>query len=136
LLTDEPTPLKDWRKRFLIEAVAERGGEGRSTFVNESEVTPLLTGDPLPNDWRRSSATTAQSSEKWGRPWMKALRTNNYLYVEYKTGEHELYDLRKDPYELNNRYASAPPEITQRLEAQLDALRQCSAAECRAAEEG
>jgi N-acetylglucosamine-6-sulfatase len=42
--------------------------------------------------------------------------------------------LRKDPYELNNMYASAPPEITQRLEAQLDALRQCSAAECRAAE--
>jgi arylsulfatase A-like enzyme len=134
LLTDDPTPLKDWRQRFLIEAVAERGGEGRSTFVNESEVTPLLTGDPLPNDWRRSSATTAQSSEKWGRPWMKALRTNNYLYVEYKTGEHELYDLRKDPHELNNMYATAPPEITQRLEAQLDALRQCSAAECRAAE--
>ena len=46
---------------------------------------------------------------------MKALRTNNYLYVEYKTGEHELYDLRKDPYEL-------------------DELRQCSAEECRMAE--
>jgi N-acetylglucosamine-6-sulfatase len=134
LLTDEPTPLKDWRKRFLIEAVAERGAE-RSTFVNESEVTPLLTGDPLPNDWRRTSAASAQSSEEWGRPWMKALRTKNYLYVEYKTGEHELYDLRKDPYELNNMYATAPPEITQRLDAQLDALRQCSAAECRAAED-
>jgi N-acetylglucosamine-6-sulfatase len=44
--------------------------------------------------------------------------------------------LRKDPYELNNMYATAPPKITQRLEAQLDALRQCSAAECRAAESG
>jgi hypothetical protein len=42
--------------------------------------------------------------------------------------------MRKDPYELNNMYATAPPEITQRLEAQLDALRQCSAAQCRAAE--
>ena len=135
LLTDEPTPLKDWRKRFLIEAVAERGAE-RSTFVNESEVTPLLTGDPLPNDWRQTSAESAQTSKEWGRPWMKALRTKNYLYVEYKTGEHELYDLREDPYELNNMYATAPPEITQRLEAQLGALRQCSAAECRAAEEG
>jgi arylsulfatase A-like enzyme len=103
--------------------------------VNESEVTPLLTGDPLPNDWRKSSATTAQSSEEWGRPWMKALRTNNYLYVEYKTGEHELYDLRKDPYELHNMYASASLELEQRLEAQLDALRQCSAEECRMAED-
>jgi N-acetylglucosamine-6-sulfatase len=134
LLTDDPKPLEDWRKRFLIEAVAERGGE-RSTFVNESEVWPLLTGDPLPNDWRKSSATTAQSSEEWGRPWMKALRTKNYLYVEYKTGEHELYDLRKDPYELHNMYASASLELEQRLEAQLDALRQCSAEECRMAED-
>jgi N-acetylglucosamine-6-sulfatase len=135
LLTDEPTPLEDWRQRFLIEAVAERGDGGRSTFVNESEVTPLLTGDPLPNNWRTSSATTAQSSEEWGRPWLKALRTNNYLYVEYKTGEHELYDLRKDPYGLHNMYASASLELEQRLEAQLDALRQCSAEECRMAED-
>jgi N-acetylglucosamine-6-sulfatase len=100
-------------------------------LVNESEVTPLLTGDPLPNDRRKSSAAVAQSSEEWGRPWMKALRTNNYLYVEYKSGEHELYDLRKDPYELDNEYATATPELKQRLEA----LRQCSAAECRAAED-
>jgi arylsulfatase A-like enzyme len=135
LLTDEPAPLQDWRQRFLIEAVAERGGGKRPPFVNESEVTPLLTGDPLPNDWRTSSATTAQSSEEWGRPWMKALRTNNYLYVEYKTGEHELYDLRKDPYELHNMYASASLKLEQRLEAQLDALRQCSAEECRMAED-
>jgi N-acetylglucosamine-6-sulfatase len=66
---------------------------------------------------------------------MKALRTNNYLYVEYETGEHELYDLRKDPYELRNMYASATPELGRRLEAQLDALRKCSAEECRMAED-
>jgi N-acetylglucosamine-6-sulfatase len=134
LLTDDPKPLEDWRKRFLIESVAERSGVPHPPFITESTVVPLLTGDPLPGNWRRTSAASAQSSEEWGRPWMKALRTKNYLYVDYKTGEHELYDLRKDPYELNNMYATAPPEITQRLEAQLDALRQCSAAQCRAAE--
>jgi N-acetylglucosamine-6-sulfatase len=134
LLTDDPTPLKDWRQRFVIESVAERSGVPQPPFITESTVVPLLTGDPLPGNWRRTSAASAQSSEEWGRPWLKALRTNNYLYVDYKTGEHELYDLRKDPYELNNIYATAPPGITQRLEAQLDALRQCSAAECRAAE--
>jgi hypothetical protein len=31
-------------------------------------------------------------------------------------------------------YSTAPSGLTQRLEAQLDALRQCSAAECRTAE--
>jgi len=119
---------------FVIESVAERSGVPHPPFITESTVVPLLTGDPLPGNWRRTSAASAQSSEEWGRPWLKALRTKNYLYVEYKTGEHELYDLRKDPHELNNMYATAPPELTQRLEAQLDALRQCSAAECRAAE--
>jgi len=136
LLKDDPTPLKDWRKRLVIESVAERSGVPRPPFINESTVAPLLTGDPLPNNWRRNSAVSAQSSEEWGRPWLKGLRTKNYLYVEYKTGEHELYDLRKDPYELHNEYATASPELEQRLEGQLDALRQCSAAECREAEGG
>ena len=136
LLTNDPTPLKDWRQRFIIESVAERSGVAQPPFINESTVAPLLTGDPLPNNWRRTSAASAQSSEEWGRPWMKALRTQNYLYVDYKTKEHELYDLRKDPYELNNVYATAPPGLKQRLEAQLDALRYCSAAECYAAEGG
>jgi N-acetylglucosamine-6-sulfatase len=135
LLEDEPTPLEDWRKRFLIEGVAERG-DVSTPLVDESEVTPVLTGDPLPNDWRRSSAKSAKVSEAWGRPWMKALRTNNYLYVEYKTGEHELYDLEEDPYELRNLYETAPADLKRRLEEQLDALRQCSAEECRAAEDG
>jgi N-acetylglucosamine-6-sulfatase len=136
LLTDHPTPLKDWRKRFVIESVAERSGVPQPPFINESTVAPLLTGDPLPNNWRRTSAASAQSGEEWGRPWLKALRTKNYLYVEYKTGEHELYDLRKDPYELHNEYATAPPEIKERLATQLEPLRHCAAAECRAAEGG
>jgi N-acetylglucosamine-6-sulfatase len=67
---------------------------------------------------------------------MKALRTHNYLYVEYKTGEHELYDLRNDPYELRNKYKTASPGLRQRLEAQLDSLRKCTAEECRVAEGG
>ena len=136
LLNDHPTPVQDWRKRFVIESVAERGSVPHPTYLDESEVTPLLTGDPLPNNWRRSSAARVQLGEEWGRPWLKALRTRNYLYVEYKTGEHELYDLREDPHELHNDYAKAPAEIKQRLEEQLDALRQCSAEECRAAEDG
>ena len=136
LLDGDPRPVEGWRRRFLIEAVAERGSVPRAPFVNESTVTPLITGDPLPNNWRRTSAAAERTSEEWGRPWMKALRTEEYLYVEYKTGEHELYDLRKDPYQLNNVYGSAPPELKLRLETELDALRHCSAQDCRVAEGG
>jgi N-acetylglucosamine-6-sulfatase len=135
-LKDHPTPIEDWRQRFAVEGVAERNGVAQPPFVTESTVAPLLTGDPLPNNWRRTSVASAHLSEEWGRPWMKALRTNNYLYVEYKTGEHELYDLRTDPYELRNKYETASPDLKQRLEAQLDALRKCASDECRAAEGG
>ena len=136
LLIDHPTPVEDWRKRFVVESVAERGNVPHPTYLDESEVTPLLTGDPLPSNWRRTSAARVQLGEEWGRPWLKALRTRNYLYVEYKTGEHELYDLREDPHQLHNRYAKVPAEIKQRLEEHLDPLRHCAAAECRAAEDG
>ena len=136
LLDGTPTPEKDWRQRFLVEAVAERGAVPRPPFVDESRVVPLVTGDPLPRDWRKTSAGRAESSEDWGRPWLKALRTKRYLFVEYKTGEHELYDLRKDPYELNNIYENAPPDLLERLNAQLDSLRQCEAEGCRTAEDG
>jgi N-acetylglucosamine-6-sulfatase len=144
LLRGEPkaggpaAPLSEqWgeRRRFLIESVAERSGVPQPPFITESEVVPLLTGDPLPGNWRRTSAASAQSSEQWGRPWLKALRTKNYLYVNYKGAEKELYDLREDPYELKNIYNGAPKELRRRLEGQLDALRQCSAEECRAAED-
>ena len=132
-----PLSSEQWgeRRRFLIESVAERSGVPKPPFITESEVVPLLTGDPLPGNWRRTSAASAQSSEQWGRPWLKALRTKNYLYVNYKGAEKELYDLREDPYELKNIYNGAPKELRRRLEGQLDALRQCSAEECRAAED-
>jgi len=136
LLEDDPTPIEDWRQRFVLEGVAERSGVAQPPFITESTVAPLLTGDPLPNNWRRTSVASAQLSEEWGRPWMKALRTGDYLYVEYKTGEHELYDLRKDPYELHNRYETAPPDLKRRLEMQLDSLRKCTADQCRTAEGG
>jgi arylsulfatase A-like enzyme len=135
LLDAQPTPSQDWRQAFVVEAIAERGGS-RPPFINESRVAPLLTGDPLPKYWRRTSAATAELNEGWGRPWLKALRTKNYLYVDYKSGEHEMYDLREDPYQLHNIYSTASPELRARLEGQLDALRQCKGAQCRVAENG
>ncbi len=141
LLDETPTPEEDWRQRFLVEAVAERGGVPRPPFVDESRVVPLVTGDPLPRDWRKTSAGRAESSEEWGRPWLKALRTEKYLFVEYKTGEpgvleHELYDLEKDPHQLDNLYDRAPEDLLGSLDDHLDALRQCEADACRAAEGG
>ena len=41
-----------------------------------------------------------------------ALRTEHEVYVEYRSGPRELYDLRTDPYQLQNVYATADPAIS------------------------
>ncbi len=66
----------------------------------------------------------------------QALRNNSFLYVEYDTGEQELYDMRKnsahyDPYQLESRHAdSAYSQIMPDLTTKLDQLRMCSGTNC------
>ncbi len=63
----------------------------------------------------------------WDRPY-NGVRTNRYTYVIYKeTGEQELYDRRKDPYQLRNvakvgAYANVKKTLTKKL-ARLDDCR-------------
>jgi hypothetical protein len=118
LLTDNPPPPEDWRHAFLVEAAAEviRG------------LVPPLSGDQLPDDRRHAPR------EDWGRPSLEAIRTKEHLYVEYGTGERELYYLKKDSYQLDNAYEDAEPELLSHLQRRLTALRGCSETTCRAAE--
>lgn len=67
-------------------------------------------------------------------PQYKAIRTIDYTYVEYVTGEKELYDLHKDPAELQNIASTADPNLLKQLSSQLAALANCKAAICRAAD--
>ena len=136
LLSAEPTPEEEWRRGFLVEAAVSEGREPPSPLADEGSIKPLLTGDPLPEGWRQAARSGAWSHEDWGRPGLEAVRTEEHLYVEYGTGERELYDLRRDPYQLDNRYGSARPELLQRLRGQLAVLRRCSGGDCRSAEDG
>ena len=65
-------------------------------------------------------------------PRFTGLRTRHYTYVEYHDGERELYDLRRDPYELDNRArdATASP-LLRRLGRRLARMRDCAGASCR-----
>jgi N-acetylglucosamine-6-sulfatase len=120
LLSDDPPPLEDWRSAFLVEAATELDGPR----------FPMLSGDQLTEGWRHASR------EAWGRPGLEAVRTADHLYVEYGNGERELYDLREDPYQLDNRHRTTDTEILRRLRERLAALQGCSGATCRAAENG
>ena len=58
-------------------------------------------------------------------PSYNALRTKHSLYVEYTDGELEYYDLRSDPFELDNIAPELSPEHLQRLRLALRRLDHC-----------
>ncbi len=68
---------------------------------------------------------------QWDRPYT-GVRTDRYTYVHYtETGELELYDRRKDPYELHNVAADpAYATVRSRLAVKLTQLRHCKGRSC------
>lgn len=68
-------------------------------------------------------------------PSYEAIRTERSLYVEYATGEREYYDLRRDPFELDNLASRLPPRSLRRLHRVLSRIERCQGArECWRAE--
>lgn len=64
-------------------------------------------------------------------PGYDAIRTERYLYVEYTTGDRELYDLERDPHALQSR--ALDPAYLRTLQALAGALgerRGCSGPAC------
>jgi N-acetylglucosamine-6-sulfatase len=67
-----------------------------------------------------------------GRGDFRAVRTPRYLFARYANGERELYDLARDPYELQSRHRIPAYRAVRRdLAERLAHLRRCSGANCR-----
>jgi arylsulfatase A-like enzyme len=58
----------------------------------------------------------------------EAMRTRDFLYVEYRDGERELYDLPRDPFELHNIAPTLSLSDSAQLHAELAALETCHGA--------
>jgi len=59
------------------------------------------------------------------------------MFVEYETGEHELYDLKLDTYQLLSKPRAGNESLYSELQTRLDSLRDCSSTsvpDCRTAE--
>ena len=67
-------------------------------------------------------------------PMFRALRNNRFLYVQHgTTGETELYDLRRDPWELRNLEDSdAYAPVRNLLARRLRSLKRCRGPRCSA----
>jgi arylsulfatase A-like enzyme len=62
-----------------------------------------------------------------------AIRSRNFMYAEHQNGDRELYDLQKDPYELQSQHANpAYDPMKNALAARLHNLVTCAGATCRA----
>ena len=84
----------DFAPTFAAAAgVASPGAEG-ANFL------PLLAGNA--SGWRTDFLIEHANATKVVVPPYCAVRNTNWIYVEYSTGEQELYDLVNDPYELQN----------------------------------
>jgi N-acetylglucosamine-6-sulfatase len=65
-------------------------------------------------------------------PSFEAIRTERYMYAEHSTGETELYDLLKDPFELQSRHnAPAYASVKAQLAHDLHQLENCAGPSCR-----
>ncbi|MBI4260752.1 MAG: sulfatase-like hydrolase/transferase [Actinobacteria bacterium] len=69
----------------------------------------------------KGSAKLCPGTVGTSAPGFYGLVTRRWKYVEYGTGEKELYDLGADPYEITNR-AGARPNLVNKLSAQMHAL--------------
>ena len=90
-------------------------------------LVPLLKGEPTP-DWRTSFLIQYNTDTVFPRVFKmgyRAIRTERWKYIQYLDLDQmdELYDLLRDPYEMQN--VAAKPEsakVLRRLQTDLDTL--------------
>jgi N-acetylglucosamine-6-sulfatase len=114
-------------------------------FVDGRSLEPLLSASP-PASWRTAflvehRRTPEEFAFVRAIPDYSAVRTARHNFVEYGTGERELYDLDADPTELTNIFDRASQTLRSELKERLEALKVCSRADasatsCRRAEGG
>ena len=101
----------------------------------------LWHGQAPPADWSRAVLVEHRASSFAGDPDRQsaqsgigpsydAVRTADYLYVEYVTGDREYYDLRRDPDELHNVFGQLSPSRVDALHGLVEALATCRGADC------
>ena len=134
LLRDNPPALNQWRQAFSLEWGPDPLNDLSATPTPAPETDPGLL-EPPDQDEADATALPAAQKANLAIPYFRGVRLQTLSYVEYRTGEIELYDIKNDPYELTNLAPSADPKLLTELAARVKELATCKAATCRTAED-
>jgi N-acetylglucosamine-6-sulfatase len=118
----EGSSPSEWREAYLIEH-----------YISKSEAFDYYGIEDLPDKESLLDPDNPQQSGAY-RPAFKGLRTNDRLYVEYNTGERELYNLVDDPYQIDNLAGSAESQYLEEFSTWLTRVSSASGKECLQAE--
>ncbi len=116
----------------IAPTIADLTGASAADFVDGRSLLPLLLGEN-PREWRDAyfiqrgiTLTEVTEISDW-----YGLRTERYLYLEFDEGDVQIYDLKKDPYEMESFSRTANPKLLDEFHLWLENLRDCVADECR-----
>ena len=135
LMHDNPPGSDQWRQAYGIENGKD---DLQEVDINAITVADPLLLEPRDQDGERKAALTPDKRKASGVPPLRGVRVQGWSYVEYDTGEKELYDLVNDPYELRNLASSTDPTLVTwigELKTRVAQVANCQAATCRSAED-
>lgn len=139
---------------FVIRGPGIPAGQTRDQLVANVDLAPTileLAGIAIPSNvtmdgvsivpvinnpssvWRNEVLleTTNTPESPLSAPGYFGLRTSQYVYGEYETGEQELYELSSDPYQLNSQHSNpAYQSILTNLQQRLQTLKTCVGVNC------
>jgi len=111
----------------LAPTILDAAGASAALTVDGRSLLPIARQDqPFPR------GIVIETGPREDGAWYVGLRSPRWAYVEHSTGERELYDLQRDPFELTSVHADpAYARTRQALAAQLATLRTCAGDVCR-----
>ena len=131
----------------LASTFIELAGASAPAHIDGHSLAPLLHGHK-PLAWRTvalvehhhgpdvdNSDPDAPAPHSGNPPTYEAIRSRNFLYVEYEDGEREHYNVAADPDELHNDFAALSAHEKKALHETVETVKNChDARSCQAAE--
>jgi N-acetylglucosamine-6-sulfatase len=109
----------------LAPTFLELAGAPVPDAMDGRSLVPFLRGG-TPDRWR-----TDYLVEHFSAGVSNSIRTPEYLYTDLESDEREIYDMRRDPFQLDSLFRTADKALMGQLSARATALSHCRGASCR-----